>query len=335
MTDILTQFTTLPIVRFEIVLQSQTEAVLPALIGSTLRGAFGHALKAISCSVEHRDCEKCFLSDACLYPTVFEPVSTKNQDIPRPFIFEPPIPPLTREISENQTLKLRVAAKGKISFGLTLVGEAAKKLPYFIYAFELMARHGLGVNRQSFSMDEVFCIDSANSKHSIYTPDLPKISAFELTNLGDLVKIRLEEITPHNTLNIHLKTPLRIRRNKKLLENLTFSDFFKQCSLRLKFLFENYAVPLDFDYQSLIDLAKDIEIKENTLWRHNSTRRTNRHNTKLDLDGILGEVKFYGNNFERLLPIIICGEILHIGSAASLGLGNFSISFLDRILYKI
>jgi len=131
MSDILNQLRNLPVSRFEVVLQSNSEAVLPALIGSTLRGAFGHALKAISCSVPHRDCGKCFLSEVCLYTTIFEPTSnSKIRDLPRPFIFEPPIPPLTREISENQTLKLRVVEKGKITFGLTLIGEAAKKLPY-------------------------------------------------------------------------------------------------------------------------------------------------------------------------------------------------------------
>ena len=160
------QLSHLQVSRFEVVLQSSGEAILPALIGSTLRGAFGHALKAISCSVEHRDCEKCFLSEACLYPTVFEPTSnSKIKDIPRPFVFQPPIPPLTREISENQTLKLRVAEKGKISFGLILIGENVSKLPYFIYAFELMARHGLGATRQSFSISEVFYIDANDCKN--------------------------------------------------------------------------------------------------------------------------------------------------------------------------
>jgi hypothetical protein len=60
---ILDQFSKLKNFRFEIVLQSHGEAVLPALIGSTLRGAFGHALKAISCSVQHQDCESNALCD--------------------------------------------------------------------------------------------------------------------------------------------------------------------------------------------------------------------------------------------------------------------------------
>jgi hypothetical protein len=110
MNEISEQFSRIRVSRFKIVLQAGGEAVLPALMGSTLRGAFGHALKAISCSVSHQNCEKCFLSEVCLYPTIFEPTSaSKNRDVPRPFVFQPPVPPLTREISAGKILKLRIA----------------------------------------------------------------------------------------------------------------------------------------------------------------------------------------------------------------------------------
>ena len=88
MNEILEQFHSLKVSRFEIVLQSSGKAILPALIGSTLRGAFGHALKAVSCSVEHQNCEKCFLSEACLYPTIFEPTSnSKIKDLDSVLLF--------------------------------------------------------------------------------------------------------------------------------------------------------------------------------------------------------------------------------------------------------
>jgi hypothetical protein len=326
MTNLLEQFKNLKISRFEIVLQSQSEAVLPTLIGSTLRGAFGHALKAISCSVKHQDCEKCFLSEVCLYSTVFEPTSSsKIKDIPRPFIFDPPIPPFTRDISENQTLKLRIAEKGKISFGLTLIGESVKKLPYFIYAFELMARHGLGVNRQSFSIAEVFGIDANNSKHSIYTPNLSKILPFEKTSLAELVEHRAKGLTLSNSLKIVFQTPLRIRRNKELLENLTFAEFFKQCSLRLKFIAENYGSRLEYDYQTLAKQSEKIKTTSANIWRHKFLRRSNRQDRTFDLDGMLGEIEFQGD-FAGFLPFITASEFLHIGSASSLGLGKFAIT---------
>lgn len=326
MTNLISQLSNLQIAKFRIVLQAQTEAVLPALIGSTLRGAFGHALKAISCCVPHKNCEICFLSTACLYTTVFEPTSLKLKDLPRPFIFEPPIPPFTKEISENSNLKLRVNEGGKISFDFVLLGETINKLPYFIYAFELLARHGLGVKRQSFQIAEVSVIDENSSLTKIYSPKESKILPFQHFDLGLYVKNKIAGIRLESSLKIQLQTPLRIRRNKELLENISFVEFFKQCSLRLKFIFENYGTPLEYDYQDLIESSKNIESNQANLWRHNFTRRTNRQKTKLDLDGMIGEIVFNGQNLESFLPFILACEILHIGSASSLGLGKYQIS---------
>jgi hypothetical protein len=325
MNDIISQLSTLKIARYQIILQSQTEAVLPALIGSTLRGAFGHALKAISCCVPHKNCDICFLSDACLYTTVFEPTSAKLKNLPRPFIFEPSIPPLTKEISENSTLKLRVAEKGKVSFELILLGEIIGKLPYFIYAFELMARHGLGFSRQSFSISEVLSVDVNNDKTSVYKPDSAKIIPHQTNNLSELIEKRLSEINLKDVLQIQLLTPLRIRRNGELLENINFTEFFKQCSLRLKLLSENYGKPIEYDYKNLLKHAENIEVRDDNLWRHNFVRRTNRQDANLDLDGMLGGIQFQGN-FADFLPIITTSEFLHIGSASSLGLGKFTIT---------
>ncbi|CAN5563025.1 CRISPR-associated endoribonuclease Cas6 [soil metagenome] len=329
MDNIFKQFSQFEVARYRIVLQAQTEAVLPALIGSTLRGAFGHALKAISCCVPHKNCRICFLSDACLYTTVFEPTSPKLKDIPRPFVFEPPIPPLTREISKNSTLKLRVAENGKISFDFILMGKTIKKLPYFIYAFELLARHGLGVSRQSFKISEVFSIDANSNLQMVYAPHETKILLHQNFDLGNYIQRRITELKIKNKLKINLLTPLRIRRNRDdLLEKITFTDLFKQCSLRLKFLSENYGNSLEYDYQNLMNKTRDILTFEDKLWRHNFTRHSNRQNKKFDLDGMLGEIEFHSDNFAGVLPFIIAGEFLNIGSASSLGLGKFTVEFV-------
>lgn len=326
---LLSQFSQLKIARYRIVLQAQTEAILPALIGSALRGAFGHALKAISCCVSHQNCRICFLSDACLYTTVFEPTSKILKDIPRPFIFEPPIPPLTKEISENSNLKLRISENGKIPFDFILLGEAIKKLPYFIYAFELLAGHGLGVNRQSFKISEVFSIDPNNALHSIYTSNETKIKDHEIFDLGAYIRKRIDQAEIKNDLKINLLTPLRIRRNRDhLLEKITFTDFFKQCSLRLKFLSENYGKSLEYDYHDLMNKAQAVITVEDKLWRHNFTRRSNRQDKEFDLDGMLGEIRFHADSFANFLPFIIAGELLNIGSASSLGLGKYKAGFI-------
>lgn len=324
--DILTQFSTLPVARFTVVLRAEVDAVLPPIIGSTLRGAFGHALKAVSCSMEHRDCAGCFVSDACVYSTIFEPVTNGGggRDVPRPFVFEPPVPRFTPELSRTENLRLGISKGGRISFGLLLIGDALFRLPYFVMAFELMSRRGLGAARQVFSLDEVRQIDAAGQEQTIRTRGLSRPSAPCKTTLADFVATRLDALAGSRRLRIVMQTPLRIRREKQLVEHFEFGDIFKQCSLRLKFLSENFGVPFVYDYGKLTDEAYGLKTSKD-LWRHEMSRRTNRQKTDLDLNGMLGEMVFPAPDNPEVLSILIAGEALHIGSASAMGQGKFSV----------
>ena len=85
------QLNTLKIARYEFQLRSRGDATLPPFLGSTLRGSFGHALKAVACSMPHGNCSDCFLVERCLYPKLFETSAKKSSgllgkgdDAPRP-----------------------------------------------------------------------------------------------------------------------------------------------------------------------------------------------------------------------------------------------------------
>ena len=100
-------FSSLEIARFELRLAARQSAVLPAFLGSTLRGAFGHALKQAVCVMEHRDCDRCLVADRCPYPYLFEtpvpsnvPQLTGHSHAPHPFILLPPPP---RELMAGNT----------------------------------------------------------------------------------------------------------------------------------------------------------------------------------------------------------------------------------------
>lgn len=73
------QLKVLTLARYEFRVRADDDVVLPPFLGSTLRGAFGHALKAISCSMPHGDCGRCFLVERCLYPRFFETTGSHAQ----------------------------------------------------------------------------------------------------------------------------------------------------------------------------------------------------------------------------------------------------------------
>ena len=91
-------FDGLEIARFDVTLRALERTILPPYLGSTLRGALGHALKDVACVVEHRDCRRCPFLESCAYPYLFEtPVPPEIKELrgqthaPLPFLIEPPL----------------------------------------------------------------------------------------------------------------------------------------------------------------------------------------------------------------------------------------------------
>src|SRR6185295_521555 len=104
-------FNKLTLSRYELRLKARDACSLPAFLGSTLRGAFGHALKETVCVMPHRDCERCLVADRCIYPYLFETPPPPDlallrgqQRAPHPFILSPPspfVPAVTKDLTRS------------------------------------------------------------------------------------------------------------------------------------------------------------------------------------------------------------------------------------------
>ena len=116
-------FAGLDIARYLLRLRALEDASLPAFLGSTLRGAFGHALKQAVCVMPHRDCERCMVSERCIYPYLFETPSPEDipqlrgqRQAPHPFILSPPPPgaAIVRSVA-GSVIDHHLAASGGLS----------------------------------------------------------------------------------------------------------------------------------------------------------------------------------------------------------------------------
>ena len=101
----------LPIGLFKFTIAPLQPLVVPALNkANMLRGGFGHAFRRLCCVPECKDSKTCPLGTSCPYKAVFEPSPpsgadrlSKNQDIPRPFVFRAPQTQQTRFEPGQQT----------------------------------------------------------------------------------------------------------------------------------------------------------------------------------------------------------------------------------------
>jgi hypothetical protein len=118
---------------------------LPSYLGSTLRGAFGHAFRVVACPAIHDECP---IPSQCPYHLIFEtapPPGAKalrtHEEIPRPFVIAPATTtaPTTRQPGRQQ-----FNPGDEVAFELVLIGRAQEFFPYFVVALREVDRIGRG-----------------------------------------------------------------------------------------------------------------------------------------------------------------------------------------------
>ncbi len=345
MDQFLSQLKNLRIARYEFHLLSLQDAFLPTFLGSTLRGSFGHSLKAIACTVKHEDCRRCLLVNACSYPQVFEPSAlhtngngSGQQDPPRPFVIQPPLPRVTDSSSNIAQSRvawgethIRVASGTQITFGITLFGPAVDKLPYVVYAVESMARHGFGHARAPFELEAVAVINERGESAPVYRPDSdkPQMTRIaphdaEVRTLFDLVSSRLAQLGICDVLSLLFITPTWIEVKKEVLSNVDLEQLTKRLSWRLAMMCELYGdAPLEYDHKGLIAEAAAVKTTGSNVWTHRFERYSSRQHGKAPMQGFLGETTYRGKGLRELLPLILAGEFLGVGKETAFGLGRY------------
>jgi hypothetical protein len=299
-------------------LKALDEIHLPKYKGSTLRGGFGYALKEVSCTRKRQDCGTCMLRERCVYLYLFETPPPPDAEImrlyptaPHPFIIEPP---------ENGDRV--IPQREDFEFGLTVIGRALDYIPYFIYAFIRLGETGLGKGKNKFSLENVSAMspdgfipiynkENQSLKKPDPFPDLPTVDA------------RCESMRSARRLGIEFKTPTRIKSGGHLNDGPEFHHLIRSLLRRLSALsYFHCGRKLDADFKGLIERASQIEcVSSDVHWR-DWDRYSTRQKQKMTLGGFVGETVFSGD-FREFLPLLVWGETLHVGKAASFGLGKY------------
>jgi CRISPR-associated endoribonuclease Cas6 len=374
-------FASLELARYELRLRAAQQAALPAFLGSTLRGAFGHALKQAVCIMAHRDCERCMVAEQCLYPYLFEtPVPLdamrllRNQtQAPRPFILAPPLlkgapraqaaagapafapavsparaetnQPRLHQLTDGRTVRLVqspreaspesrtvLRAGESLRFGLLLMGRATEYLPYVVFAVSEMARRGLGAARAPFVLNEVAVLDEQGAARTIYSGKAGRLQApaGATHNLAGLVRARLAQLSVEagasEAIKVRFITPTRIRVDSDLQAETDFVLLVRNLLRRISMLAAVHgSAPLELDYHGLLERAARIEMRAARLRWHDWERYSNRQQTKMKLGGFTGEVEYVGEGLPEFLPLLVAGELLHVGTGTTFGLGKYQM----------
>lgn len=301
-------FIVIPAARYRFDFLVASPVRLPDYAGSTIRGAFGRALRRIACMTDQKECRQCPLYRSCPYTAIFETPPPEGHDlqkfsqIPNPYVIEPP------------QWGRRVVEPGEnISFNFVLYGRSRSHLPLVIYAMQKAFAYDVGHGRASLVKVAVLLGDS---EETIYEPQYQHVKNHE--NNSVIAVSNAEEVT------VQISTPLRLQKNGKPLgpEEISSHAFLMTLLRRFSLLeeFQNGS-RLELDFTALSAKTRAVPIYSELVWQ-DWTRFSSRQNQKMSLGGVVGALKF------RSLPpefrmLLAAGQLTHLGKNSSFGLGKY------------
>lgn len=303
----------LPLARYRLEFDIETPLVLPAYAGSTLRGAFGGALRATACITKQKTCDACPLLRSCPYALIFEtppPVGghalQKFTQVPHPYVIEPPCWG-EKTYAPGETL----------TFHLVLAGRALNQLPLVLWALVKSFKRGVGKGDGTARLirvihvgeTETVVLDDPESTLVEHSPIVPSAPTF-----------------PNDALTLFVDTPLRLQKNGHPMDadTLTARDLLMALVRRIALIHEFHgagALPLNFT--ELAQQAQTITGEKELRWR-DWTRYSSRQQQKMTLGGVVGKWTLTGN-LTPFLPFLYLGQWLHVGKEATFGMGGYRL----------
>ncbi len=312
---------------FEFTWRAQEDARLPRFKGSTVRGALGWAFKRVVCIRPDGQCERCVVQQSCHYPYVFEtsppaeaPAFRGQRYAPHPYVLEPPL-----EEKEHY------AAGEPVTFSLLLFGRAVTALPYVILAVDWAGRAGIGRGRARFALETVRQRE-ADGRTSVIYDGLSKRFLWERNELrlDAFIQARRLQFRDHvgNRVRLRFQTPTRVRVGGDLQDTLPFDLLVRSVLRRLwqLMLVHGDETPT-LDHRPLIERARAVPTLHQALTWRDWERYSHRQRTKMRLGGFIGEVEYeLGESaWADFLPLLIAGELLHVGTGTTFGLGKYEL----------
>ncbi len=306
----------LRIVRYRLAFEAIEELDLPPLAGSTWRGAFGRALRGLSCEGVYPSCADCPRIPPCSYTYLFETPrpagATKMRlyaRVPHPFVLDP------------EKAAGAHPPGDVVSLGTTLVGRGADYAAAALAAFSRAAERGLGRNRGRLRL-------------SLVEQEVgPGSGAWRaVSRAGDRLgstPARPIPVPPcPERAMLRLVLPLRLKEADRNVrpETFRFHHLFRNLLRRISMLSTFHTEePLDVDFAGLVRSSRDVCIDDVRLDWRDWRRFSGRQNTYLCMGGLVGSFTVHDDRLAEFWPYLWVGQFLHAGKGTSMGLGKFRI----------
>ena len=323
----------LRIAKYHFTLEAVERLGLPRYKGSTLRGGFGAVFKRTVCFQKRvKSCADCLLKANCPYAYIFETSPPQDAEVlrtyshvPLPFVIEPPLD--TRTVYEpGETL----------DFGLVLVGRAINYLPYFIVVFRELGRVGLGRGRGKYTLREVAAVQPLDgAEETIYSAADEIVCDRDLSVGWEEVEARSSEFgretsnvkreTSQFRLTVNFLTPTRMKHKGEYVRRPEFHVLIRNILRRVSSLsYFHCGERWETDYRGIIEAAQAVRLAG--VWTEwvDWERYSRRQQQRMNLGGLVGQAAYEGE-LRPFLPLLILGQLVHVGKACVFGNGWYEI----------
>jgi len=286
---------------------------------SALRGFFGFMLKKTTCPLKKiEDCRKCILNKTCIYFNIFESYVILNNENYQRNLYKPFL------IYSNDRRNF-IPKDDFLVFNVNIFGNYIKNLYHFIYCFiEGGKTFGIGKYKSLFNLIEV---------KDYYGKIVYKIGNSEIKYKPVPIKIKTSK-EKINNIEIKFNTPVILKEDNKILSDIPFhsiiANIIKKIYLISKYHCDTSVISSYAEYSKIkneiVNKARNVKIINSKLAMGRVIRYSNRKNKKMFFNGMIGEVKYYGDNLEEFYQYLEAGRFLFIGKNTNLGLGNYDFS---------
>jgi len=314
--------------QFEARIRFESEADLSPWPGDVLRSGFGARLRALVCAARPgpstpRDCTDCQLAGVCVYdffynsrPPADAKVLRMQQDVPRPFVFDPPLPG-------------RYSSGSKASFRFTLIGRAVDYMPYFLVALRNLGERGMSRGyRLGYGRFRIDSVDSIGygMRINIFSGD---------TVFNRAVRLSYQEMLRGSTdhsgdLTIRFLTPVQIKENEQFTGVPTFRGFVSRLLFRANALAEFYGSGMLYDNEKVLSLLGECRSITITSARIQDMRAKRYfHKQKIKIHTLppffRGEITYSGEFSQDIMALLELGRFIHVGKMATFGNGLYEV----------
>ncbi|MBN1222396.1 MAG: CRISPR system precrRNA processing endoribonuclease RAMP protein Cas6 [Candidatus Aminicenantes bacterium] len=309
---------------FHVVLEAIDPLFLPPYKGSTIRGAFGTALRKMSCRTGEADCRDCPRRNDCEFAFIFITplppdvrMNRYSEATPHPFLIEPPL----EERGEYEPGE-------RLCFSLILIGRGIPFFDVFVAAFEEMGREGLGKKRFTpgrVRVREIRTPSGASIRTDGKTPPTFPIRRLDLPCDQD----RGEGCLSQENFSLFFVTPTRICIEKRPVSERAFTGehLVQNLVRRIANLHIFHGIngePLP-DIFGLVRAAAGIRTVSNELAWYDWERYSSRQDCRMSPGGFIGRIVFSGLSPE-IASLLRAGEVVHLGKNTSMGMGKYIFS---------